>query len=183
MTHKGRISLLSSLTVLCAFLARYSSSCHKPTSLKNLQNNLYSLCRFSQFAGWGSLDPIKKSGGDAMTHGAHRQNRQWFTARSIGTVLERWYPRGWCKFNMGSLAPSLLSSVWSVSLWLVCWITGDSLSQWIEKWWFGCWLATWFIWETKFSGRFPVYSIRICVKLLNYNFVEIFVCEWFCCMV
>ena len=67
------ISLLSINAVLNSFLRRYSSSLHTPREFNNLQNDRYNLYRFSSFAGCGPHAPRRKSGGNMMTQGEHKQ--------------------------------------------------------------------------------------------------------------
>lgn len=94
MTHFGIISLLSALRVLRSFLRRYSSSWKTPRVLSNFQNALYNLYRFSSFAGWGPQAPRRKSGGNAMTQGEHKQLGQLFLPRRIGQLLDCRQPSG-----------------------------------------------------------------------------------------
>ena len=99
--HFGMISRLSSLTVRASFLCRYCSSPHTPKSLSTLQNRRYSLYLFWSLAGWGPQAPLKKDGGRSITHGEHKQCRQWFSPRRIGTRTLSLYPCG-CWWNVST---------------------------------------------------------------------------------
>ena len=75
------MSLRSSRAVLSCFLRRQASSSHTPSFRRCFQNIRQRRCLFSSLAGCGSHDPLR---GSSITHGEHKQYRQWSAPRSTG---------------------------------------------------------------------------------------------------